>query len=85
METVFQLCSLSLAQQQTGTRQRPKNHNMSPSSHLNLLVAGGELPLLEDHDMVADPLEKKSHQLVVFLPTQLQILQPTQRKKIVGG
>lgn len=58
---------------------------MSLSSHLNLLVAGGELPLLEDHDMVADPLEKKSHQLVVFLPTQLQILQPTQRKKTVGG
>lgn len=79
---VFQSCATANGH---STTTNLFSQNMSLSPHLNLLVAGGELPLLEDHDMVADPLEKKSHQLVVFLPAQLQFLQPTQRKKIVGG
>lgn len=51
---------------------------MSP--HLDLLKAGGELALLEDHNVVADPLEEESHQLIVFLPAHLQLLQSTEKK-----
>lgn len=49
-------------------------------AHLYLLVAAGEFPLLEDGDMVADPLEQEGHQLVIFLPAQLQVLRPAQQK-----
>lgn len=69
---------------QMDIRQRQSSH-LKPqrvSPHLNLLKAGGELPLLEDHDVVADPLEEEGHQLVVFLPAHLQFLQPAQQKKI---
>lgn len=44
------------------------------SNYLNLLVAGGKLPLLEDQDVVSDPLQQHGDQLVIFLPTQLQLL-----------
>lgn len=60
-------------------------HKIRMSSHLYLLIAGRELPLLENGDMVADPLEQKCHQLVVLLPAQLQLLQPTQQKKDKWG
>ena len=63
------------------TQNKDRSHNTSVPPHLYLFVAGGELPLLEDHDMVADPLEQESHQLVVLLPAQLQLLQPTQQKR----
>lgn len=56
-------------------------HIFNISAYLDLFVGGRELPLLKDHDMVADPLEQKSHQLIIFLPAQLQLLQPTQQKK----
>ena len=62
-------------------KSQAKRLKISISSHLDLLIAAGELPLPEDRDMVADPLEQKSHQLVVFLPAQLQLLQPTQQNK----
>lgn len=44
-------------------------------THLDLLVAGRELPLLEDGDVMAYPLQKQGDQLVVLLPPQLQLLQ----------
>lgn len=44
------------------------------SSHLNLFVAGGELPLLKNEDVVSDPLQQHGDQLIVLLPTQLQLL-----------
>lgn len=49
-------------------------------THLYLLVAARELPLFEDHNVVADPLEQNSHQLIVLLPAQLQVLQPAQQQ-----
>lgn len=54
------------------------------SAHLYLLIAGRELSLLKDHDMVADPLKQESHQFVVLPPSQLQLLQPTQQKGELG-
>lgn len=44
------------------------------SSHLNLFVAGGELPLLKNEDVVSDPLQQHGDQLIVLLPTQFQLL-----------
>lgn len=45
--------------------------------HLDLLVAGGKLPLLKDQDVVSDPLQQHGDQLIVLLPTQLQLLTQT--------
>lgn len=50
------------------------------STHLNLLVAGWELPLLEDEDVVTDPLQQHGDQLVILLPAQLQLLTHTHRQ-----
>lgn len=44
------------------------------SNYLNLLVAGGKLPLLKDQDVVSDPLQQHGDQLIILLPTQLQLL-----------
>lgn len=64
-ETIFfPLCSSVLHDsKQTHNKDKSlaKRHDISISSHLYLLIAGRELSLLEDHDMVTDPLEQKSH------------------------
>lgn len=44
------------------------------SIHLNLLIAGRELPLLKDEDVVSDPLQQQGDQLIILLPAQLQLL-----------
>lgn len=59
-----------------------QTHRMSViciRSHLYLLITGWEPSLLKDHDMVADPLEQNSYELIVLPPAQLQILKPTQQ------
>lgn len=51
------------------------------STHLNLLIAGGELPLLKDEDVVSDPLQQHGDQLIILLPTQLQLLKHRHRQR----
>lgn len=43
-------------------------------SHINLVVAGGELPLLEHDDVVPHPLQQHGDELIVLLPAQFQLL-----------
>lgn len=52
------------------------------STHLNLLIAGGELPLLKDEDVVSDPLQQQGDQLIILLPTQLQLLKHRQSVQV---
>lgn len=42
--------------------------------YLDLLVAGGKLPLLKHQSVVSDPLQQHGDQLIILLPTQLQLL-----------
>lgn len=50
-------------------------------THLNLFIAGGELPLLKDEDVVSDPLQQHGDQLIILLPTQLQLLKHRHRQQ----
>lgn len=52
----------------------PRQELTQVDSHLDLLVAGRELPLLKGHRVVLDPLQKQADHPIVFLPAQLQLL-----------
>lgn len=52
----------------------PRQELIRVDSHLDLLVAGRELPLLKGHRVVLDPLQKQADHTIVFLPAQLQLL-----------